>query len=128
MRAGAGVRPTTRPLRRGRSARPYLRFYPSEELHRRTILVLTALESAKDPTTHRAALADIAVELTCSGLHYYFVEPLKVAKAGFLLEQSASLGMMGVQQVMATVIRNIIGRMNGAQLRSVGDSLRQFMR
>jgi hypothetical protein len=34
---------------------------------------------------------------------------------------------VGVQQVMATVIRNIIARMDGPQLLSVGQSLRQFM-
>jgi len=112
----------------GPSARPFLRFYHSEELHQKTILVLTTLESAKDPTVHRAALAELAIELTNSGLHYYFIKPLKVAKAGLILEQSASIGMAGVQQVMATVIRNIIGRMDGPQLLSVGDTLRQFMR
>jgi hypothetical protein len=89
--------------------------------------VLTTLESAHDPTAHRDALADLAVELTNSGLHYYFIKPLKVAKAGFILEQSASIGMLGVQQVIAAVIRNIIGRMDAPQLLSVGNSLRQFM-
>ena len=44
------------------------------------------------------------------------------------MEQSASLGMTGVQQIMGSVIRNIIGRMDGPQLLSVGNSLRQFMR
>lgn len=112
----------------GPSARPFLRFYHSEELHQRTILVLANLESAQDPTAHRDALAELAVELASSGLHYYFVKPLKVAKAGFILEQSAAIGMLGVQQVMATVIRNIIGRMDGPQLLSVSNSLRQFMR
>ncbi len=65
--------------------------------------------------------------MTNSGLDYYFIRPLKVAKAGFVVEQSAGLGMTGVQQLMGTVIRNIIGRMDGPQLRSVGASLREFM-
>ena len=98
------------------------------ELHEKTIRMLDTLESARDPTAHRNAFAEIAVELTNSGLHYYFIKPLKDAKAGFMVEQSASIGMMGVQQVMGTVIRNIIGRMDGPQLLSVGNSLRQFMR
>jgi len=120
------TKPATAPS--GPSTRPFLRFYHSEELHRKTILVLTTLESARDPTTHRDAFAELAVELTNSGLHYYFVKPLKIAKAGFILEQSASMGMVGVQQVIATVIRNIIGRMDAPQLLSIGSSLRQFMR
>ena len=112
----------------GSSAKPFLRFYHSAALRQRTLAVITSLESARDPTVHRGALADIAVELTSGGLDYFFLQPLKVAKAGFMVEQSASLGMTGVQQLMGSVIRNVIGRMTGAQLLSVGKSLRQFMR
>jgi hypothetical protein len=108
--------------------RPFLRFYHSPELHEKTIRVLVTIESAEDPTAHRDALAEIAVELTNNGLHYYFVEPLKLARAGFILEQSASIGMAGVQQVMAAVIRSIIARMDGPQLLSVSHSMREFMR
>jgi hypothetical protein len=35
------------------------------------------------------------------------------------VEQSASVGMTGVQQLMGSVIRNIIGRLDGPQLLSV---------
>jgi hypothetical protein len=116
------------PAPSGSSAKPFLRFYHSAALRQRTLAVITSLESARDPTVHRGALADIAVELTNGGLDYFFLQPLKVAKAGFIVEQSASLGMTGVQQLMASVIRNVVGRMSGAQLLSVGKSLRQFMR
>lgn len=109
------------------SVKPFLRFYLSDELRNRTVAVITTLEGARNPTVHRDALASIAVELTNSGLDYYFIKPLKVAKAGFVVEQSASLGMTGVQQLMGSVIRNVIGRMDGPQLQSVGKSLRQFM-
>lgn len=115
------------PARSEPSAKPFLRFYLSEELRKKTTAMIMTLESARDPTVHRDALANIAVELTNSGLDYYFIKPLKVAKAGFVVEQSASLGMAGVQQLMGSVIRNVIGRMDGPQLRSVGKSLQQFM-
>jgi len=108
--------------------KPFLRFYHSAALRKKTLAMLASLESVRDPTVHRGALADIAVELTNGGLDYFFLQPLKVAKAGFVVEQSASLGMVGVQQLMGSVIRNVIGRMTGAQLLSVGKSLRQFMR
>jgi len=110
------------------STKPFLRFYHSDALRKKTLTMLTSLESARDPTVHRGALADIAVELSNGGLDYFFLQPLKVAKAGFMVEQSASLGMTGVQQLMGSVIRNVVGRMTGAQLLSVGKSLRQFMR
>jgi hypothetical protein len=118
----------TAAIRSEPQARPFLRVYHSEALQLKTLQVLATLESARDPTAHRTDLADLANELTSSGLHYCFVKPLKDAKAGFVLEQSASVGLVGVQQVLGTVIRNIIARMDGPQLLSVGQSLRQFMR
>ena len=115
-------------LRRKTSAKPYLRFYHSPELRKKTDAVLMKLEGSGDPATVRGPLGNLAVELTNAGLDYYFIQALKRAKAGFVTEQSASLGMEGVQQLMGSVIRNVIGRMDGPQLLSVGQSLRLFMR
>ena len=85
------------------------------------------IESAPDATAHRGALADVVMELMKSGFDGYFLVPLKKAKAGFLIEQSASVGLMGAQQVIGTVTRNIIGRMDAAQLLSVCGSIRRLM-
>jgi hypothetical protein len=65
--------------------------------------------------------------LSNAGMDYFFVKQLKLAKPGFIVEQSANLGMAGVQQVMGSVIRKIIGRMDSAQLLSVCGSIRQLM-
>jgi hypothetical protein len=65
--------------------------------------------------------------MTNSGLDYYFMRPLKLAKTGFIVEQSANIGMAGAQQVMASVIRNVIRRMESHQLLSVCGSIRQLM-
>ena len=110
------------------SRRPFLRFYHSESLRLKTLAVLTALERAKNKTDHRNALADIVVELTDSGMEYYFLRPLQIAKAGFLTEQSANLGMAATTRVLGTVIRNIIGRMDDPQLLSVCSYIRQLMK
>jgi hypothetical protein len=111
----------------GLTSRPFLRFYHSEGLRKKTLSVLSTLEQAEDATAHREALADVVVELTNSGLDYYFMKPLKLAKAGFIVQQSANLGLAGAQQVMGSVIRNIIGRMDRPQLLSVRGSIRQLM-
>lgn len=114
----------------GRSAPrsgPFLRFYHSDGLRKRTLLVLGTLEEAQDATAHRDAVADIVLELASSGMDYYFMKPLKLAKAGFIVEQSASIGMAGIQQVMGSVIRNVIRRMEGPQLLSVSGSIRELM-
>ena len=106
---------------------PFLRFHHSEALRKKTLALLGAIEKADDPMAHREALSELVVELTNSGLDAFFIKPLKHAKAGFIVEQSANLGMKGVQQVMASVVRKIIGRMGGPQLLSVSASIRQFM-
>jgi hypothetical protein len=96
-------------------------------LRKKTLALLSVIEEADDATEHRDALSELVVELTNSGLDAFFIKPLKHAKAGFIVEQSANLGMKGVQQVMASVIRKIIGRMGSPQLLSVCGSIRLFM-
>jgi hypothetical protein len=109
------------------SVQPFLRFYHAESLRAKTLAVLTTLEQAQDSTRHRSALSDIVLELTDSGLAYYFLRPLKLAKTGFVVEQSAQIGMGGVMRVMAPIIRNIIGRMDTQQLLTVCRHMRQLM-
>jgi hypothetical protein len=107
---------------------PSLRFYHSQSLRTKTLAVLTALEKAKDRKQHRGALAEIVVELTDAGMEYYFLRPLKVAKAGFFVEQSASLGIATTTGVLASVMRSIIGGMDDDQLLSVCSYIRQLMK
>jgi len=107
--------------------KPFLRFYHSTSLRANTLAVLTTLEQAQDCTRYSNALTDIVMELTDSGLEYYFLRPLKLANVNFVVEQSAQLGMAGVKRVMAPVIRNVIGRMDAQQLLTVCQHIRQLM-
>ena len=109
------------------AALPSLRFYHSESLRAKTIAVLEALESAEDPADHREALAAVVVELTETGLDYYFVKPVKAAKVGYMAEQSTKLGIASILKVMAPVTRRIIGGMDAGQLRVVTSHLRHLM-
>jgi hypothetical protein len=109
------------------SDKPFLRFYHADSLRVKTLAVLTTIEQAQDSTRHRAALSDIVLELTDSGMEYYFLRPLKLAKVGFVVEQSAHLGMGGVMRVMTPVIRNIIGHMDKHHLLTVCRHIRQLM-
>jgi hypothetical protein len=90
--------------------------------------VLNTVEQAKDSRQHSAALADIVVELTDSGMDYFFLKPLKLAKAGFFTEQSANLGMSAATTMLAPVIRRIIGGMDGPQLLTVCGFMRDLMK
>ena len=107
--------------------RPFLRFYHSDALRTKTLAVLQTVEHAHDRTRHRKALTDLVLELTDSGLEYYFLRPLKLANVGFVVEQSAQLGMSGVKRMMEPVIRNIIGSMNTHQLLAVCRHMQHLM-
>jgi hypothetical protein len=114
--------------RPGLKSKPFLRFYHSDALRTKTLSVLTTLEQSADPAKHRDGLADMIIELTNAGMDYYFLRPLKLTKPGFIVQQSANLGMAGALQVIGAVIRNIIGRMDKPQLLSICESIRQLMR
>lgn len=117
-----------RPKRTAEAAtRPSLRFFYSSELRAQTLDVLEAIAQSEDPLAHRSALADVVIALTYSGLDYFFMQPLLRAKMGFVAQRSANIGLATLEKAMAAVCRSIIGHMNEAQLRSVGDSLKSMM-
>lgn len=108
-------------------SKPFLRFHHSQELRTKTLEVLETIENAEKATDHSGRLTELVLELTDSGMDQYFLQSLRTTKANFVVQQSAALGLSGVQKVMGTVIRNILGRMDDRQLRSVCGSIRQFM-
>lgn len=109
------------------SSKPFLRFHHSQELRAKTLEVLEAVEGAERATAYCGHLTELVLELTDSGMDQYFLQSLKATKANFVVQQSAALGLSGVQKVMGTVIRNIMGRMDDRQLLSVCGSIRKFM-
>jgi len=109
-------------------AKPFLRFHHAQELRTTTLEVLETVENANRATVHAGRLTDLVLELTASGMDQFFLQSLKATKANFVVQQSAAIGLSGVQKVMGTVVRNIVGRMDDRQLLSVCGSIRQFMR
>jgi hypothetical protein len=112
---------------RGAVALPYLRFYHSKTLRAKTLSVLDALEAAEDATSQREALAEVVLELTETGLNYYFVKPVLAAKVGFMAGQSTKLGISAILRVMGPVVRRVIGGMDEHQLLSVSKHVRHLM-
>lgn len=107
---------------------PFVQVHFAAALHKKVVAVLVQVEASEDATQHRDALAKVVIELLSAGLDYCFMQPLKQAQPGFLVQQSAGLGMAGAVQVQGTVIRNIISRMDHTQMLSVCISLRQMVR
>jgi hypothetical protein len=108
-------------------SKPFLRFHHSHELRVRTLEVLVAVENAEKATAYCGELTELVLELTDHGMDQYFLQSLKATKVNFVVQQSAALGLTGVQKMMGTVIRGIIGRMDDRQLLVVCGSIRRFM-
>jgi hypothetical protein len=106
---------------------PSLRFCYAEALHAKILHLLETLEQAEDPTKHRSALGDLVVELTNAGMEDYFLKPLQLAKVGFVVQQTANLGVAGATRIMAPMVRNIIGRLDKTQLLTISGYIRQLM-
>lgn len=108
-------------------AKPFMRFHHSHELRVKTLEVLVTIESAEKATDYSGELTELILELTDTGMDQYFLQPLRATKANFVVQQSATLGLAGVQKVTGTVVRNVLGRMDDRQLLSVCTSIRRFM-
>lgn len=106
---------------------PSLRFCYAEALHAKVLHLLETLEQVPDPSKYRGALGDLVVELTDAGIDDYFLQPLRVAKVGFVVQQTANLGVAGASRIMAPMIQNIIGRLNKTQLLTIAGFIRQLM-
>jgi hypothetical protein len=109
------------------ATKPGFRFTHSKALRTRTLKLLDAVDSGDDPVAQRDALGEHIVELTDAGLHFFFAEPVAKLKMGFVVNQAAGLGLGSVLRVMGPTIRNIVGRMDAKQLRSLSRIMRQMM-
>jgi hypothetical protein len=61
-------------------AKPSVRFFHSAALRKRTDAVLAGIERDDDATQHASALSSVVLELTETGLNYYFLRPLQEAQ------------------------------------------------
>ena len=71
-------------------------------------------------------MADLVAELTEAGMDYYYLRALKLAKVGFVTEQSARLGVSGAVMLINSVSRKFIVRMDKAQLLVVARHIREL--
>jgi len=123
--ATAARKPAPRaPAKTKTVAEPSMRFYHSQELRERTFALLDAIESSPGHHQHGDRMADLVAELIEAGMDYYFMRGLKQAKVGFLVEQSARMGMSGAVKIICSVNRKFIVRMDKDQLLIVAQHIR----
>ena len=108
------------------TAKAALRFFYSAALWKRTDAVLARIERDDDAGRHASALSAVVVELTKAGLGYYFLQPLQQARFGFVIRQTAGLGMRGVVRMMSPMIGGILAGADTRQLRCIAQHIRHL--
>ena len=109
------------------TSKPSIRFFHSAALRTRSLKILGRIERDKDPTRHVSALSTLVVDLTETGLNYYFLKPLQEAKAGFVARQTASFSLAGALGMMSPVIRGVLSGRNAPELRVIARHIRHLM-
>jgi hypothetical protein len=127
-KAGKTAKPTgsAKPAAVAATTEPSIRFYHSEELRAKTHAVLAALEASPDQAKHSDAVADLVADLTEAGMDYYYLRALRLAQVGFVVEQSARLGMSGAVRLISSVSRKFIVRMDKDQLLIIARHIRDL--
>lgn len=105
---------------------PYLRFYHSQALRKKTDAVLNALQEQPGKKNHGEAIANLVTELIDAGMDYYFLKALREADVGFVAEQSARLGMSGAVKLISSISSKFITRMDHTQLLVVSTHIRSL--
>lgn len=105
---------------------PSMRFYHSKALRDKTFALLDEMEAFPGHPQHGDAMADLVTELIEAGMDYYFMRALKQANVGFVVEQSARMGMSGAVKLISSVNRRFIVRMDKSQLLVVAQHIREL--
>lgn len=90
----------------------------------------TALQQVRENPTrppHVDALVTVILELTDSGLDYYFLEPLRRIEAGAMSMASARLGIAAAGRGLPTIIRRVVASLDEQQILALADFLDELL-
>ncbi len=97
------------------------------ELAARTAAVVEKLRADDDRKQHLPELVKVVLELTETGLHYYFLYPLELAKVGLISRSAAKVGIAAAGKGIPVIVRRVVGSMSDDQLLAVADFLDRMM-
>ncbi len=97
------------------------------ELAARTEAVVAKLRADDDRKQHLPELVKVVLELTATGLHYYFLYPLELAKVGLVSRSAAKVGIAAAGKSIPVIVRRVIGSMSDDQLLEVAEFLDRML-
>ena len=97
------------------------------ELAARTEAVVAKLRSDDDRKQHVPELVEVVLELTETGLHYYFLHPLELAKVGVVARSAAKVGIAAAGRGIPVIVQKVVSGMSDDQLLAVAEFMARTM-
>ncbi len=89
-----------------------------------------ALAAVREDPTHRPnvkALVEVLLELTDRGMDFYYMEPLRRARAGTMTASAARLGLAAASRGIPPIIRRVISSLDENQVLAIADFVDEIL-
>lgn len=102
-------------------------FRISAELRARTEAAVAAVRDDPGDPGRVGELVEAVLELTDTGLDYYFLEPLRRAEVGAMGTTAARLGIATAGRGIPPIVRRVISGMDEEQVLSIADFIEEIL-
>lgn len=102
-------------------------FEIDEDQRSKAVKIVASLR--EDPASREVAgkLIDLVIDLTDTGLTYFFLHPLELAGVGAIRRKGVGVALATAGRVLPSVVRSTIGSMNESQLLRIADFLEHIV-
>lgn len=101
------------------SPRDRVAFRITPELAERAQAALRAVREDPSDEYHVEGLVEVILELTERGMDFYYLEPLRRARAGTITTSAARLGIAAAGRGIPTIVRRVVSSLDEEQLLSI---------
>lgn len=102
-------------------------FQISPELMRRARQAVAAVRADPGHEPHVEELVEVVVELTDRGLDFYYMEPLRRARAGAMTASAARVGLAAAGRGIPAIIRRVVSSLDEDQIREIADFVDEIL-
>ena len=102
-------------------------FRISPELMERAQAALRAVREDPSDEDEVNALLEVILELTDHGMDFYYLEPLRRARAGTITTTAARVGLAAAGRGIPAIIRRVISSLDEGQLLSIADFVDEIL-
>ena len=102
-------------------------FRISPDVLARAEAALEAVREDPGEEAGRAALLGVVLELTERGMDFYYLEPLRRARAGTVVTSAARLGIAAAGRGIPPIVRRVVSSLDDEQLLAIADFVDEIL-